>query len=293
MRPRPCGRLWPDLPRTMPGRPRPWPALMASARMDLEAAAKTAALVETLDEIADRNMNEFLFAWQALAAEPGANLAGLDAAARERMQALRAEHAGLLRAWSTGQLTPRNSARLCSTRTCAEVSRSCKSGSSATRTDPSGRYLCKRGVRSALAYFGVPRYHTALCRTLPRTAFSCGNPTRANPHGRETGLSTAGSVARRLARAKQSVSAEHFCRAAGPRQPPRSRRKYSCRRRLRRGNGILVPPTVAIGRRTWLSCPMRRSGEIGSRFTTSATASTNRTPITSSSTTTEPSTWQT
>jgi hypothetical protein len=80
-----------------------------NARMDLEAAARTAAVIETLDEVAEENLNEFAAAYSAL-------LAGtLDADSSkqytpeqlERIQTYRKQHPELARQRADGQLTPR------------------------------------------------------------------------------------------------------------------------------------------------------------------------------------------
>ncbi len=76
-------------------------------KMDLESAAKAAAVVETLDEIADRQMDEFLLAIDALRAGTDENLAQLDEATRREIRETRARHAELFRRWSEGKLSPR------------------------------------------------------------------------------------------------------------------------------------------------------------------------------------------
>ena len=78
-----------------------------NARMDLEAAARTAAVIETLDEIAEENLNEFAAAYSALVPGP------LDAEAAkqytpeqlDRIQAYRRQHAELSRQRAEGRLT--------------------------------------------------------------------------------------------------------------------------------------------------------------------------------------------
>lgn len=80
-----------------------------SARMDLEAAARTAAVIETLDDIAEENLNEFVAAYNALLAGP------LDAKSSPqhtpdqiaRMQDYRKQHATLYEQRAEGRLTPR------------------------------------------------------------------------------------------------------------------------------------------------------------------------------------------
>ena len=76
-------------------------------KMDLESAAKAAAVVETLDEIADRQMDEFLLAIDALRAGTDENIAQLDEATRRRIQEARTRHAEVFRQWSEGKLSPR------------------------------------------------------------------------------------------------------------------------------------------------------------------------------------------
>jgi hypothetical protein len=76
-------------------------------RMDLESASKAAAVIETLDEIADRNMNEFLAARQALLAEPAEQAAAGGDSQRAAIDKYRIRHRELLRRWQDGQLTPR------------------------------------------------------------------------------------------------------------------------------------------------------------------------------------------
>jgi hypothetical protein len=80
-----------------------------NARMDLEAAARTAAVIETLDEVAEENLNEFAAAYSALL--PGT----LDADSSqqytpeqiERIRTYRKQHPELARQRADGQLTPR------------------------------------------------------------------------------------------------------------------------------------------------------------------------------------------
>jgi hypothetical protein len=80
-----------------------------SARLDLEAAARTAAVIETLDEIAEENLNDFAAAYAALLAGP------LDAKASpqytseqiDRMQAFRRQHQQLYEQRTAGRLTVR------------------------------------------------------------------------------------------------------------------------------------------------------------------------------------------
>jgi len=80
-----------------------------SARMDLEAAARTAAVIETLDDIAEENLNEFVAAYSAVMAGP------LDAKTSPqytpdqiaRMQDYRKQHSTLYERRANGRLTPR------------------------------------------------------------------------------------------------------------------------------------------------------------------------------------------
>lgn len=80
-----------------------------SARTDLEAAARAAAVIETLDEIAEENLNEFAAAYSALLAGP------LDAGSSQpstpeqidRKQTYRRQHPELSRQRAEGRLTAR------------------------------------------------------------------------------------------------------------------------------------------------------------------------------------------
>ena len=76
--------------------------------MDLVSAAKTAAVVETLDEIAYGNSGEYLAARRAIMEGP---MPAADAAANSADQAKRAElrtrHAQLAQLWDKEQLSPR------------------------------------------------------------------------------------------------------------------------------------------------------------------------------------------
>ena len=80
-----------------------------SEHLDLESAAKAAAVIETLDEIADSHRGEFVQARQALLAGPldALQARGADAATIELFQSYRQQHAGLFRRLLDGQLTPR------------------------------------------------------------------------------------------------------------------------------------------------------------------------------------------
>ncbi len=93
----------------------PWLASMlakandVSEHMDLEAAAKAAAVVETLDEIAQRFADEFFDARQAVRARPPEELATSGATPEqiERLRMYRNRHRELLERWTAGDLTPR------------------------------------------------------------------------------------------------------------------------------------------------------------------------------------------
>lgn len=77
-------------------------------RTDLEAAAKAASVVETLDDIADRQMEEFLFAMQAMWVGPEPELEVLPTEVRARVRRFRSRHDELYRQWSEGLLSPRD-----------------------------------------------------------------------------------------------------------------------------------------------------------------------------------------
>ncbi len=80
-----------------------------SEKMDLEAAAKVAAVIETLDEIANANRDEFLAAQQAITAGPEPQQP-LERPRRDdpvRDGEYRRRHADLVRAWNGGRLSPR------------------------------------------------------------------------------------------------------------------------------------------------------------------------------------------
>lgn len=80
-----------------------------SERMDLEAAARTAAVVDTLDEIAEGNLTAFVEARAAITAGP------MDAETREhytpdaiqRIESYRKLHAQLYQQWAASQLSAR------------------------------------------------------------------------------------------------------------------------------------------------------------------------------------------
>lgn len=80
-----------------------------SEHMDLKAAAKTAAVIETLDEIADESMNGFLAARQALyAPQPGVlEKQGVDDSEIRRIKKYQERHARILKRLVEGQVSPR------------------------------------------------------------------------------------------------------------------------------------------------------------------------------------------
>lgn len=81
-------------------------AANVNASMDLVAAARAAAVVETLDEIAFGASREFLAARKWLTMGPPERLE-LDDKELEQARVYRKRHADLLRAWERGQLSPR------------------------------------------------------------------------------------------------------------------------------------------------------------------------------------------
>jgi hypothetical protein len=84
-------------------------AARVNARTDLVSAAKAAAVVETLDEIAFGASREFLAARDALRDEPAANLAREGVAPDEVAEVARyqRQHAQLYQASGEGRLSPR------------------------------------------------------------------------------------------------------------------------------------------------------------------------------------------
>ncbi len=80
-----------------------------NARMDLEAAARTAAVIETLDDIAEENLNEFVAAYTALLAGPLHAQSSPQHSADQiaRIQDYRQRHAKLAQQRSDGRLSPR------------------------------------------------------------------------------------------------------------------------------------------------------------------------------------------
>lgn len=77
-----------------------------NADADLVGAARAAAVLEMLDEVALRTSAEFDQARNAVRSEAG-ELATLPAAEREKMARLRERHADLVKEWEGGQLSPR------------------------------------------------------------------------------------------------------------------------------------------------------------------------------------------
>lgn len=94
---------------------RPWLAQMlaeannVSQYTDLDAAARAAAVVETLDNIADSCAEEFVHARDALMAPPAAELQrlGVEPEELEQIQRYRTRHANLYAQWTQGRLSPR------------------------------------------------------------------------------------------------------------------------------------------------------------------------------------------
>lgn len=95
---------------------RPWLAhVVASANnvsqyTDLDAAARAAAVVETLDNIADQTANEFAAAREALMAPPVEVLQRQGTSAEEiaTIETTRARHADLYTQWTANRLSPRD-----------------------------------------------------------------------------------------------------------------------------------------------------------------------------------------
>jgi hypothetical protein len=81
-----------------------------SEQMDLESAAKAAAVVETLDEIADSAMNQFIAARSSFMAGPLEALPerGYTPEQIESVEAYRQRHAQLWNAWISRKLSPRD-----------------------------------------------------------------------------------------------------------------------------------------------------------------------------------------
>ena len=85
-----------------------------SEHMDLESAAKAAAVVQVLDEIADGNMEQFAVAWEAVStsADPQSSAENTkdttdDGPAEDATAQYRQRHADLVRRWQSGALSPR------------------------------------------------------------------------------------------------------------------------------------------------------------------------------------------
>ncbi len=80
-----------------------------SQHMDLQAAAKASAVIETLDEVADSSADGFIFARQAMNAAPNDELAdeGYEPREIQRIKQLRQRHADLFARWIDNQITPR------------------------------------------------------------------------------------------------------------------------------------------------------------------------------------------
>jgi hypothetical protein len=76
---------------------------------DLDAAARAAAVVETLDEIANSSAEEFTVARDAIAAGPLEQLRRQGATPEDltRIEEYRARHADLYSRWTDLRLTPR------------------------------------------------------------------------------------------------------------------------------------------------------------------------------------------
>jgi hypothetical protein len=80
-----------------------------SQDMDLVAAARTASVVETLDEIAEDNLNGFAEAQASVMAGSmsGENAKKYEAEQIERIRGYQKRHAELTSGWNAGKLTPR------------------------------------------------------------------------------------------------------------------------------------------------------------------------------------------
>jgi hypothetical protein len=113
----PSPTIYQALRQTLAGmsKDRPWLAQMlaeannVSQYTDLDAAARAAAVVETLDEIADATAEEFAEARDALMAPGSEELRrqGLRAEEIAAVEAYRARHSLLHAQWTRGRLTPR------------------------------------------------------------------------------------------------------------------------------------------------------------------------------------------
>jgi len=80
-----------------------------SEQMDLEAAAKAAAVIETLDQIAEENLNGFAEAQAAVLAGTlsGEKAKQYTSEQLTRIKGYQARHADLFRRWESSQITPR------------------------------------------------------------------------------------------------------------------------------------------------------------------------------------------
>lgn len=76
-----------------------------SQHIDLASAAKAAAVIETLDEIANANKDAYYAARRAIVAGANADVDTLEL--REEIERYRRQHADLVRRWSAGRLSPR------------------------------------------------------------------------------------------------------------------------------------------------------------------------------------------
>jgi hypothetical protein len=113
----PSPTIYQALRQTLAGmsKDRPWLAQMladannVSQYTDLDAAARAAAVVETLDRIADSAAEEFAAARDALMAPPAEVLRRQGFSAKEiaAIEAYRTRHASLNSLWTGGRLTPR------------------------------------------------------------------------------------------------------------------------------------------------------------------------------------------
>ena len=79
-----------------------------SEKMDLEAAARTAAVVETLDQIANAMVDDFLQARAAVRAAdwPAAEWNALPAQQRKRIELDQRRHKELVDGWIEGAISP-------------------------------------------------------------------------------------------------------------------------------------------------------------------------------------------
>jgi hypothetical protein len=113
----PSPTIYQALRQTLAGmsKDRPWLAQMladannVSQYTDLDAAARAAAVVETLDRIADSAAEEFTAARDALMAPAADSLRrqGFGAEEIAAIEGYRTRHASLNAQWTSGRLTPR------------------------------------------------------------------------------------------------------------------------------------------------------------------------------------------